>query len=785
MGRKPKKNFNRENDSPAARDARGDRAGAASKPRSLTPAVRNRLVVPGFGVLIVLAVVTIFAQTGRYDFINCDDDYYVYENPDIANGLTWQSVAWAFTTSHAANWHPLTWMSHMLDYQLYGLKPGGHHWTNVALHAAAALVLLAALLRMTGAVWPSIAVAAVFAIHPLRVESVAWVAERKDVLSGLLFMATLLAYAHYATRRFSWIRYLAVMSCYALGLMAKPMLVTLPLVLLLLDYWPLQRSRHRAPCHGRCAVRPGAPTPPHTVPDAGGCSCDTIDLRAFGRLLLEKVPLLALAAASCAATLWAQSRLEAIKTAEQVAWPWRVSNAIVSYVAYLGQMFYPVDLAAYYPHPFGRLPIWKTVGAAFLLLAISAAVIAWGRKRPYLIVGWLWYLGTLVPVIGLVQVGTQAHADRYTYLTQIGIYVLLAWGVADLSKTWRWRRVICGGAAAVMGAALIGCAWQQASYWRDAVTVWGHAAACVPDNDFAHNNMGVALVAQGRQDEAIEHYRKAVAINPNYTTAQNNLGINLYQKGKPDEAVAHFEQALVVSPDFAEAHDNMATALYSLGKKDLAIEHYRKALAAAPQHARAHSNLGAVLFDQGKTEEAIEQYREALRFAPDWDSVHRNLGLALERQGHFAEAIEHYEHALRSNPQSALVERDLGTALMRLKKFGPAVVHFRRAVELAPADLALAADLAWLLATCPQNDVRDGAKAIGLARRVCEATGYTNIQALNVLAAAYAEVGNFSEAEATTLKALSLISTPSTPMERELRQRLQLYRSGNPYRDVR
>ena len=351
----------------------------------------------------------VFGQTVRHEFINCDDDQYVYENPQVARGFTAQGIVWAFTHFHSANWHPLTWLSHMLDCQLYGLNhPGGHHLTNVLLHAASAILLFLVLRQMTGDLWPSAFVAALFAIHPLHVESVAWVAERKDVLSGLFFMLTLAAYVGYARRPFSLLRYLLVTVLFALGLMAKPMLVTLPFVLLLLDYWPLGRIGAAVPQSPQQARLPRQ---------------SSLALR---RVLLEKLPWLVLTAASCVVTRFAQQT--ALVSTERLPLPSRIANALVSYVAYLGQFFYPVGLAVLYPYPQSTLPIWKIVGALLLLVGISLAVLACRRKCPYLLVGWLWYLGMLVPVIGLVQVGDQSMADRYTYLTQIGLYIALAWG---------------------------------------------------------------------------------------------------------------------------------------------------------------------------------------------------------------------------------------------------------------------------------------------------------------------------------------------------------------------
>ncbi len=401
----------------------------------------TRYPAPTICSLLLLAVGLVFGQTVGYDFVNFDDGLYVYENPQISGGLSAQGIGWVFTHTHGANWHPLTGLSHMVDCQFYGLHAGGHHSTNVLLHAATAILLFLVLRRMTGDVWPSALVAALFAVHPLRVESVAWISERKDVLSGLLFVLTLGAYVRYARGPFSLGRYLLVAALLTLGLMAKPMLVTLPLVLLLLDYWPLGRMT----AVGR-----------EDIPVASGGRADHFFFPK--RLLLEKLPLLLLAVVSCLMTLWAQGEASALNA--QIPVGSRIANALVSYVAYMGQLFCPVGLAAYYPHPEGDLPVWKVIGALAMLACISVGVLAGWRRYPYLLVGWLWYVGMLIPVIGLVQVGKIAMADRYTYLPQIGLCIALAWGPIDVCRSWPYRRWLCGVTSALVLAVLMGCAWR-------------------------------------------------------------------------------------------------------------------------------------------------------------------------------------------------------------------------------------------------------------------------------------------------------------------------------------
>ena len=434
--------------------------------QSISPPKVNRCWF-SIGICIALAGLTwlVFSQTLWHDFINYDDPHYVYENTKITGGLSISGIAWAFTHIHALNWHPLTTISHMLDCQLHGLKAGWHHFTNVLLHTLAAMLLFLALQQMTGAVWRSAFVAAVFAIHPLRVESVAWIAERKDVLSGVFFMLTLLAYLYYV--RVPRVRgYLVVVFLFACGLMSKPMLVTLPFVLLLLDYWPLDRIKGQ-----------------------------------LWKRVAEKIPLIALSAVSSVITFLVQKG--AVGQTEELPIFERINNAIVSYVLYIWQMVWPVNLAVFYPHPENRLPLWEIVSCFLLLIFITVTAIALRKQRPYLLVGWLWYLGMLVPVIGLVQVGWQGRADRYTYLPLIGLYIAATWAVTDLTALYRHQRATLSTVAILVIAALSCCAWIQTSYWRDSETLFKHALAITTNNDVAENNIGIVFLGKGKLDEAI------------------------------------------------------------------------------------------------------------------------------------------------------------------------------------------------------------------------------------------------------------------------------------------
>jgi Flp pilus assembly protein TadD len=580
-----------------------DRCGSPGDASPANPkfGAHNTYAVAAVCGFLLLVVALVFGQTVRHEFVNYDDNSYVYENHQVAQGLTTHGIAWAFTSFHFNNWHPLTTLSHMLDCQLYGLHAGGHHLTSVLLHAVVAILLFLVLLRITGDLWPSVFVAAVFAIHPLRAESVAWVAERKDVLSGLFFMLTLWAYAGYARRPFSLGRYLTVVLLFALGLMAKPMLVTLPFVLLLLDYWPLGR----------------------------------IGLHAAGisrRVVVEKLPLLALTAASCVVTFFAQG--EAIRSVESISLSSRIANALVSYLAYIRDIFYPVGLAVLYPYPEGDLPIWKVAASSLAVTGISAAALVWRCRFPYLFVGWFWYVGMLVPVIGLVQVGLQSMADRYTYLPQIGVCIAVAWGVAQLAISWRYRFRVYGAAAALAVLVLIGLAWKQTSYWRDSEALWIHALASTARNSPAHLNLGLALAGRGQLDAAIIHYQKALELKPDSSNARNNLGLALAQKGQADEAIAHFQKAVEIKPDYANAHQNLGVALEGRGQVEAAIAHYRKALELEPDYPDiTHNNLGSALARRGQLDAAIVHFRKALELRPNYAEARNNLDLALRLRG--------------------------------------------------------------------------------------------------------------------------------------------------------
>jgi protein O-mannosyl-transferase len=610
------------------------------------PRTSNRYAVLAVcaGLLVLTAIV--FGATVRHGFVNYDDEQYVVENPQVARGLTVEGLRWAFTRSHASNWHPLTWLSHMADVALYGVThPGGHHLTSVLLHAATAVILFLVLLKATGALWPSALVSALFAVHPLHVESVAWVAERKDVLSGLFFVLTLAAYVGYV-RRPSISRYLLVAGFFTLGLLSKPMLVTLPFVLLLLDYWPLERFSNATTSNASPGGNKGR-------------------VAVVKRLVMEKLPLFAVAVASAVVTYAVQesargsmSHLTAVS---------RVANALDSYAAYLWKFVYPVQLAVFYPHPGDALPFWRIVAACLVLGVISAAALAWRQQHPYLLVGWLWYLGMLVPVIGFVQVGSQAMADRYTYLTQIGLYIAVAWGAVHVVGTSSLRHRMCGVISCVVVVILSAGAWRQVSYWKDSETLWTHALAVTSRNHEAHNHLARALAERGEIDAAVTHYRQALEIRPDLVEAHNNLGNVLAARGDNAAAVAHYRTALNIKPDYVEARNNLGLALADEGQLDAAITEYRRALALDPDAAAAHYNLGNALAARDEIDAAIAHYEKALDVRPDFAEVHNNFGTLLAARGQADAAIAHYRRALAINPQFASARRNLALVLAERK----------------------------------------------------------------------------------------------------------------------
>jgi len=570
-------------------------------------------------LVIVAAVLAIYSRTAHHEFIELDDDKYVYENAHVKGGLTLDGLRWAFTTGHASNWHPVTWLSHMLDCELFGPDPGRHHLVNVLLHAGNAVLLFLVLSRFTGAVWKSAFAALFFAVHPLRVESVAWIAERKDVLSTFFLLLTLLAYFRYC-RRPSAGRYLAVFCLFALGLMAKPMLVTLPPVLLLLDYWPLRRT-------GRSGVE-------NVSRGAGDIPRPVAGKARLVRLVVEKLPLFALSAASSAVTLAVQKSGGAVGTLEAYPLGTRTANALVSYAAYLLKTVWPARLAVLYPYHPISLFSWKAVSSAAVLAIITLGVVRSARRYPFLFTGWFWYMVTLVPVIGFVKVGVQSMADRYTYIPGMGLGVIVAWGVPEAVK--RIRRG--GGIPAAVPVTVL-CIYAvlarlQVARWHDTGALFEHTLAVTADNVMIHDNYGVYLVKRGRYEEGRKHLEAALRLNPEYYESYNNLGIYYARRNELGKAVEMYGEALRLKPDFAKAHNNLGNALSRLGRLDEAAAHIKKALEISPDYPEAHNNLAAVLVRQGRFEEARRHLTEALRLKPDFRTARENLEILEKRRKH-------------------------------------------------------------------------------------------------------------------------------------------------------
>jgi len=589
----------------------------------------------------VIVTFAVFWPVLNYDYVSYDDPHYVFTNPQVQSGLTKETVNWAFRTGETANWHPLTWLSLMLDVDLFGSGPRGHHLVNLVLHVANTLLLFLVLRTFTGALWRSAAVAVLFALHPLHVESVAWISERKDVLSTWFGLLTVWAYGAYARSRgrqaLKW--YLLAGLAFALGLMSKPMLVTLPFVLLLLDYWPLRRLDI-------------------TTPQAF--------IAGVLRMAREKIPLFLLTVISCVVTFVFQKHGGAVQTLTNLSIGERLGNALVSYVRYLEKTFWPADLCILYP--FENWQAWQILSAAAILIALCLASLWFGRKLPFLPVGWFWFFGTMIPVIGLVQVGDQSMADRYTYLPLIGIFIVLAWGIGEIVSGRKWNPAVVGS---VTAAVLIACVVQtrdQLSSWRDSEKLFRRAIERTTGNDIAYNGLGQHYHELGQMKAAEENYRAALHWNPNNAGAHNNLGAVLASKGLIDEAMHHYTIALQLDPNDADAHNNLGNALRRRDRTEEAIVHYEAALRIRPNFAEAHYNLGNTLVRQGKTGEGIEHYRSALRINPAFAEAHCNLGTQLARAGQREEALVHLTEALKLKPDFAEARRQLQLLVAPVEK---------------------------------------------------------------------------------------------------------------------
>jgi len=522
-------------------------------------------------IFLVISTLAVYWQVQGHEFINYDDDVYITSNLNVQAGLTRESVYWAFMTSHFANWHPVTWLSHMLDYELYGDRPKGHHLTSLFFHVASTLILFIVLVRMTGELWRSGFVAAMFALHPLNIESVAWVAERKNVLSALFWLITVWAYIHY-TEKPNIKNYSLVSLCFVLGLMTKPMLVTLPFALILLDYWPLRRFKFLQESDSSAILEKNIAKESE-----------------FLRLVLEKIPLFLLTVASSVVTFMVQKTGGALLAMETISLSARLNNAMISYVKYLGKMMWPKKLAIVYPHAENIISVWEGIFCGTALLGITIISIRLVKKAPYFAVGWFWYLGTLVPVIQIVQTGTHPMADRYAYVPLIGIFIVIAWGIPELISKWRYKEKVLSISAGVVILVLIVVAWVQVGHWKNTITIFKHAVS-VTENQYpsfavAYDNLGYALAEKGDIGAAITYYKTAIKINPNYATTYNNLGVVLAQQGSLKEAITYYKTAIKINPNFAQAYNNLGHALGRKGDISAAITHYKTAIKINPNSA--------------------------------------------------------------------------------------------------------------------------------------------------------------------------------------------------------
>jgi tetratricopeptide (TPR) repeat protein len=777
-------------------------------PTSEKHAGRQTVLVCLFLVLVTGAV---YFPVATHGFINFDDPDYVTGNPYVSAGLRPEGVRWALTGAYSSNWHPLTWISHMLDWQLYGQKAGGHHITNVIFHIANTVLVFLLLKSMTGAIWRSAFVAALFALHPLHVESVAWVSERKDVLSGFFGLLTLLAYTKYAAnvgdleRAKSEIRnpksegnpkrrigrkaifYTLALLLFAFGLMSKPMLVTWPLVMLLLDFWPLKRS--------------------------------TAALRSWVPLTLEKIPFFGLSAASCIITLLVQKASGAVVALDDAPIAMRIANAAVSYGRYLAKTFWPSKLAVFYPYE----PLnWESgdvlLAGAVMVLATGAALWAWKRK-PYWPVGWFWFVGVLVPVIGIVQVGKQAFADRYMYLPHIGLFIALTWGVAEMIAHLRWPRwsgPAIGGAVLAIATIITS---RQLTYWHDTKSLFEHALAVTSRNHVAYTVIATELVESNKLAEAAADCRLALEYSPRYSEAHNTLAGIYAKQEKFDEAIASYKKALECDPTYGDASCGMAnvylkqkkygeaesqarealrlipmhlpsiyclaTALHSEGKLDEAAEYYRQLIRMNPNLFSPHRFLGNVLATQGNVDAAIGEYRTAAKIRPDDAETRVVLGVMLIQENKLDAAADEFLKASRIQPTNAVANYQLALIYQSRKEMQKAIEYYHKTIQAQPEMIEALNNLAWLLAANHDSAVRNGTEAVNLAERACKLSDYKAPVLVGTLAAAYAEAGRFGDAVTAAEKARELAAAAG---QKETADRngelLELYRAGRAYHEA-
>lgn len=676
---------------------------------------RERWLIWLIGLGLAGGTLACYWPARHFAFVNFDDPLYVYQAPMVRRGLSWPGVAWAFHSVQGGNWNPLIWLSHMADCQVFGLEAGGHHFTNIVLHAANVLLLFLILRGITGALWRSALVAAIFAWHPLHVESVAWVSERKDVLSTLFWLLTLWAYARYAktsqttsSRRATF--YGLALILFVLGLMCKPMLVTLPVVFLLLDYWPLQRKE------------------------------------SLIKLLAEKIPFAVLSLAAGLITIWAQQKGESVGAQ---ALPLRLENAADSYLTYSVQMFWPARLAVFYPFP-SSIPLWRAAGATLALGAITYVVLRTVKDRRYLATGWFWFVVTLLPVIGILQVGMQARADRYTYIPYIGLALMLSWGLADLVQRWPTAR---GAVIVLVVSGLGGCGYLtrlQLQHWENSTALYTHALNVTSGNYIAHSNLGYVLIDEGKPEEAEQEFREVVRLTPGMGKPYNDLGKAFALQNKMDDALLMFSNAVWLDPKLA----------------------------------LARRNLGQARVLRGEVAEGLAEMEAGVRGSPDDIEVQAKFAGLLIKYGRAADALPYCEVVARAQPQDAQAQYNLGVACLARDRFQDAARSLTAAVRLAPEDPQSMNALAWIYCTSPQSELRNGPEAVRLAEKACALTQRQEAPFLNTLAAAYADTGRFEDAITTAQLTLDLAEAANNArMAAVVRRQLELYKSGKPFRD--
>ena len=668
-----------------------------------------------FWIYLILALTTlaVYWQVYNFEFTNYDDDEYVSKNKHIITGLTGENIIWVLTSQHVGNWHPLTGVSHILDSQLFDSNAGRHHLTSLLFHIVNTLLLFTVLKQMTVSTWKSAFVAALFALHPLHVESVAWVSERKDVLSTFFWILAIAAYFRYVKSP-SLSRYLLTLFLFILGLMSKPMIVTLPFVFLLLDYWPLER----------------------------------LERKNLYRLILEKIPFFALAAISSIVTFFVQRSAGAVRKIETIPLASRIENALLSYIAYIWKMIWPSHLAVFYPHPENKPQLVPAIIAAMVLVTLTVLIIALASRYKYLPVGWFWYLGTLVPVIGLVQVGDQAMADRYTYIPLTGLFIIIAWGADDLLRECGYKKVILQISPLVVFVCLAICTWFQISYWRNSITLLEHALDVTKDNYVAHYYLTNPLAEQGKLDQAIEHFEETLRIKPNEPIVHKNMAMALASTGNLTEAITHLNEAIRLDPNLAEAY----------------------------------SGLGYMLNRQGKFRDANDCFTQAFRLKINSAGAHSNFAYTLFNLGRYDESVSHLKTVVQLKPDSATDYYNLASTLVSAGKIDEAVTNFQKTLSLDPNQLESMNKLAWLLATHKESKFYNPQEALRLAEKACKLVKSPDTALLDTFAAAYAATGKFQQALLIAEEALRLAeSSQQKNKADEIQNRIRLYKLYQPY----